>query len=182
MRIIMIGAVVLAFAAPLSSARAAGADSEACFKATLETAGDKAIEVCGQLIDAGQIEGQELATALNNRGLGYLKNDELDLAEKDFDAALKINPRYVFAWDNLGDVWRARGLFDRAVEQYNKAIEVDPEFVSAILNRGQAYEQMGDKERARKEYQTVLDMPGKDRPIDKWAKGEARKHLDKLGE
>jgi tetratricopeptide (TPR) repeat protein len=87
----------------------------------------------------------------------------------------------VYAFDNRGDIWRMRGNYDRALAEYNQALSIDPDFLSSLLNRGQTYQKMGNLRAAQDAYQTVLDRPGTDAPIEKWAKGEARRLLSEMG-
>lgn len=159
---------------------AASAQNDPCFEATLETNGDRAIAVCTKFIESGRLSGRELSRHLNNRGLGYMKNDDLDRALADFDEALNITPNYAFAYDNRGDVWREKGQFDRAIADYNSAIRVDPTFTAAYYNRGFTYERMGNKESARADYEALLRMPVT-RAIDKWAHDQARRRLGTMG-
>jgi tetratricopeptide (TPR) repeat protein len=150
-----------------------------CYRATTDN-GEKGIEVCSRLIDTGKWKGLDLARLLSNRALAYIKVKDYDHALTDLKRALAISPDYVYAYDHLGEINRLRGHYDRAITEYDKAIRIDSQFLSAYLDRGLAYEAMGDLKSARADYQRVLDLPGKDRPIDKWAKGRARTFIDKL--
>jgi len=115
------------------------------------------------------------------RGLGFVTNNDLDKAMADFDAAVRADPTYPFAYDNRGDVWRLRKQFDRAIVEYNEALRRDPDFISSYVNRGMAFEEMGNKLSAKADYEAVLKMPNKGRPIDKWARETAESQLKKLG-
>ena len=95
--------------------------------------------------------------------------------------AIRIAPDYVFAYDNRGEIKRMRKDYDGAIVDYNKAIQLDPEFVAAYLDRGSAFKEMGNRKSARADFQAVLDMKGKGRPIDEWAKKRARELIDELG-
>lgn len=176
---------ILALAAPLllaaPQAAFADRDDEECYKATLEEKGDRAIDICGRILARGRVKDRDLARTLNNRGLGYVTNKDLDKAMADFDAAVRADPTYPFVYDNRGDVWRLRKQFDRAIVEYNEALRRDPEFLSAYVNRGMAFEEMGNKLSAKADYEAVLKMPNHGRPIDKWAREMAEIQLKKLG-
>jgi tetratricopeptide (TPR) repeat protein len=163
---------------------------QSCYEATLIVSGDKAIDVCGKLLVSNMPPGHDLAVVLNNRGLGYLKNSEIDSdpdkVDEDLDNAIDyfersiaMEPNYVFAYDNRGDAYRRKQNNTQALADYTKAIELDPTFASAYLGRGKVYEAMNDRARARAEYKAVLAQTG-DRPIDKWARGEAQQRLDRI--
>jgi tetratricopeptide (TPR) repeat protein len=177
--------VLLAFAMPLMLALPqpafADKDDDECYQATLDDTGARAIKVCGRILARGKVKDRDLARTLNNRGLGYVTDKDLDKAMADFDAAVRVDPTYPFAYDNRGDVWRMRGQFDRAIVEYNEALRRDPGFISAYVNRGMAFQLMGNKRSAKADFDAVLSMPGGDRPIDKWAKETAAIELKKLG-
>jgi tetratricopeptide (TPR) repeat protein len=157
-----------------------GQTPDDCFKAGLQDDDAKLIRICTQVLEKGGIEGATLSTTISNRGLGYLRNKEYDKAIIDFSEAVLINPKNPFAFDNRGDAWREKGNYERALADYAEAIAIDPAFGSAYLNRGITYELQGDKAKARAEYQRALDLKG-DRPIDQWARRQAKTRLDKLG-
>ena len=73
-----------------------------------------------------------------------------------------------------------RGNNDKAIAEYDKAIKIDPNFLSAYYDRGQTREAMKDYDKARADYQAAVDKPGAGRPIDTWAKDQAKKALERL--
>lgn len=73
---------------------------------------------------------------------------ELTDAIADFDAALDLNPRLVYAWYNKGGIFYLLQDFPSAVECYSKAIATDPDFGEAYFNRGLAYLKTGNKSAA----------------------------------
>lgn len=73
---------------------------------------------------------------------------EYQSAINDFDKALTLNPRLVFAWFNKGNVYYSIGDYTSAMECFSRALEIDPEFGSAYFNRGLAYLRAGNKSQA----------------------------------
>jgi tetratricopeptide (TPR) repeat protein len=172
--------VVLALMA-LSPPARADDDYRDCFKASTDAKQtETGIAVCTRLIKGGQWKGVDLARLLSNRAALYIKLEKLDLAMADLDRVVAIAPDYVFAHDNRGEVWRLRGNNDKALAEYSKAIKIDPNFLSAYYDRGQTYEAMKDLDKARADYQAAADKPGDGRPIDAWAKDQAKKALERL--
>src|SRR5215831_7660943 len=53
---------------------------------------DLVIEGCSEMIDKAQQTPAILALAHNNRGVAYKANGEYDLALKDYDQAVQLNP------------------------------------------------------------------------------------------
>jgi tetratricopeptide (TPR) repeat protein len=177
---IVFASLVLALIASSEPVRADD-DYRDCFKASTDVKDtENGVAVCSRLIKAGQWKGIDLARLISNRAALYIKLDKLDLAMADLDRVVAIAPDYVFAYDNRGEVWRLRGNNDKAIAEYNKAIKIDPKFLSAYYDRGQTYEAMKDLDKARADYQAAIDQPGDGRPIDTWAKDQAKKALDRL--
>lgn len=66
----------------------------------------------------------------------------------DYDAALAINPRLVFAWFNKGNLYYEQRDYTSAMQCYAEALRIDPDFGAALFNRGICYLQMGNKRQA----------------------------------
>lgn len=66
----------------------------------------------------------------------------------DYDRALQLNPRLVFAWFNKGNLYYSAGDFTSALQCYSEAIKIDPSFGEAYFNRGLSYLQSGNKTQA----------------------------------
>ena len=66
----------------------------------------------------------------------------------DYDAALSLNPRLVFAWFNKGNIYYSIGDYTSAMQCYSEAIRIDPDFGQAYFNRGLSYLQAGNKVQA----------------------------------
>ena len=66
----------------------------------------------------------------------------------DYDKALSLNPRLVFAWFNKGNIYYSIGDFTSALHCYAEALKIDPEFGQAYFNRGLSYLQAGNKSQA----------------------------------
>lgn len=63
----------------------------------------------------------------------------------DYDAALRLNPRLVYAWFNKGNLHYALGDYTSAMQCYNEALALDPSFGPAYFNRGISYLHVGNK-------------------------------------
>lgn len=61
----------------------------------------------------------------NSRGIEYSKRGDNDLALKDFNRVLELNPNYVNALGNRSKHYELSGEFEKAIEDYSHAIEVD---------------------------------------------------------
>ncbi len=66
----------------------------------------------------------------------------------DYDAALTLNPRLVYAWFNKGNLYYSAGDYTSALRCYSEALSIDPEFGQAYYNRGLSYLQAGNRQLA----------------------------------
>ena len=65
------------------------------------------------------------AVLLNKTGIAYHQMLQLELAERYYRLALRVNPQYSEAVNNLGTVFYARKSYRRAVNQYKKALRLN---------------------------------------------------------
>lgn len=96
------------------------------------------------------------AVLANKTGIAYHQLLELGNAQKYYEKAIKLNPRYAEALNNLGTVHYARKSFRRAIEFYKKALRVTPESASVLSNLGTAYFARKNYEEAMATYQKAL--------------------------
>lgn len=90
-------------------------------------------------------EGTDAVEAeFKRRGLA----NELAAARADYDAALAVDPRLVFAWFNKGNLYYALHDYTSAMQCYSEALKLDSELGPAYYNRGITYLQMGNKRQA----------------------------------
>lgn len=66
----------------------------------------------------------------------------------DYDAALSLNPRLVYAWFNKGVIFYLLQDYAMASACFTKALETDPDFGEAYYNRGLSYLKTGHKNEA----------------------------------
>ncbi len=99
------------------------------------------------------------AILVNKIGIAYHQMMQLELARKNYERAVKLNPKYSEAINNLGTVHYARKSYRRAVNLYKRALVVNPNSASIHSNLGTAYF-------ARKNYQAAFDAYQKALSID----------------
>jgi len=81
---------------------------------------------------------QEPAT-FGNRGVAYHELGKLKEALEDFDRALSLNPRYVFALVNRGRAYSDLKKYDLAFKDFDMAIGYEPNNADALFWRGALY-------------------------------------------
>ncbi|KAB2833450.1 MAG: tetratricopeptide repeat protein [Candidatus Brocadia sp.] len=64
-------------------------------------------------------------------------------------------------YNEIGDLYLRKGMYDEAIEEYKKAIEVDPNCVIAHFNLSIVYDKKGMKNEADQEYATYKRLKPK---------------------
>ena len=94
----------------------------------------------------------------NKIGIAYHQMMQLDEARKNYEQALRLNPKYPEALNNLGTVHYARKNYRRAISFYNRALKLTPDSASIYSNLGTAQFARKKYEEAALSYQTALKL------------------------
>ncbi len=79
-------------------------------------------------------------------------------ALQEFDAAIKINPRYAIAHNNRGEAFENMSQLDDAMAAYNMAIDINPRYARAYANRGDIWRKKGNRDNAIADYRHALSI------------------------
>jgi tetratricopeptide (TPR) repeat protein len=102
-------------------------------------------------------EGPADSALLHNKtGIAFHQLLQFNLAKKEYEQAIKLNPQYAEAINNLGAIYYAQKNYRRAVRQYTKALAITPEAASIYSNLGSAYFARKDYPKAAECYQKAL--------------------------
>lgn len=80
----------------------------------------------------------------------------LAAAKKSYAKALKEDPNFIEAYDNLGQVHRQDGEYDLAVKNYTKSLELYPEGLMARQNLAVVHGLRGDYAGAVEQYEAIV--------------------------
>ena len=99
------------------------------------------------------------ALELYARGNDVKEEENYEKAIEFYEKAVKEDPKFAFAWDNLGLMYRKLENFDKAIEMYNKSLEIDPTGMMPLQNIAVAYIYKKDYTNAIKSYEklAILD-------------------------
>jgi tetratricopeptide (TPR) repeat protein len=136
-----------------SAAAAPATDNDTCTNGS----GDAAIAACDRMIAAG---GD--ARTYVKRGLQYFRKGEYDRAIRDYDEAIRLNPKDPIAFNNRGDTYAHKGDTDRAIRDFDEVIRLDPKIAIAFSNRGVLYGRKGDNDRAIRDHEEAIRLDPKD--------------------
>ena len=87
-----------------------------------------------------------------------LEQGRIEEAIRHNTEALRINPNYAKAFNNLGIALRKAGRIDEAIDCYKRAIEIDPDFATAYVNLGYALAAKGKFDEAISVYNKALKI------------------------
>src|SRR5882724_6970205 len=63
------------------------------------------------------------------------KDSNWEQATYYYGEAIRLEPCYADAWNNLGTVYFEQKNYDKAMTNYDKALACNPKFINALLNR-----------------------------------------------
>jgi tetratricopeptide (TPR) repeat protein len=130
--------------------------------ALLEATGDElhAKKYFADALDYYQAANAKEPTAqrMNKVGMMNLLLMRIDAATKDFERAIKMDPNYADAYNNLGAAYYQDHQVKQAVKQYKKAIALFPESATYHSNLGTAYMERKEFDKAASEYARALQI------------------------
>jgi tetratricopeptide (TPR) repeat protein len=118
-------------------------------------------------IESGDLPHPDIFFAFNNRGNAYAARGDYDRALKDYDEALRFNPKFAAAMRNRGTLHARKGDDDSAIRDYRDAARLDLDDPHALIGRAPA------SSRTRSRISTPLfvsarlvlsELPGERRP------------------
>ena len=113
-----------------------------------------------EILSSKSLSENEKAMDFYSKGLKEAKKENYEKAVEYFGKAVKEDPEFAFAWDNLGVNYRRLNNFDKAIECYTKSLEIDPNGLMPLQNIAVAYQY-------KKEYSKAIEAYEKLAKIDK---------------
>jgi len=110
----------------------------------------QAIDVLKDAVDRRNV------ISLNELGTTYLVMKEYDQAIMWFERALEQNPRDVYAWDGLGNVYSRLKQAEKAIECYHKVLEFEADYAPGLIKIGEAWEEQSLWDRAKAYYEVAM--------------------------
>lgn len=94
----------------------------------------------------------------NKAGIAYHQMLQLTQAKKEYEQAIRLNPKYPEAINNLGAIYYGQKSYRRAIKSYKRALTLTPRAASIHSNLGTAYFARKDYKEAAICYQTALSL------------------------
>jgi len=101
---------------------------------------------------------RDSAVIWNKIGIAYHQMLQVDEAKKNYEKALKLNPKYSEAINNLGTIYYSKRSFRKAISQYDKALKLSPNSASIYSNLGTAQFARKKYKEASESYQKALAL------------------------
>ena len=96
---------------------------------------DAAVRHFSLAIESADLPLPDIFFAFNNRGNAHAARRDYDRALRDYNEALRLNPKYAGALRNRGLVHAGRGDFDHAIQDFSEAARLDPDDPHALIGR-----------------------------------------------
>lgn len=95
------------------------------------------------------------------QGEDYSKKRDWNQAIQAYLQAVRLDPKFVEAWNNLGFCYRKLQLYTKAIGAYQLALDLRPDFPNAHEYMGRTYLAMGDRDGAMREYDILKKLDAK---------------------
>ncbi|XP_022718219.1 tetratricopeptide repeat domain-containing protein PYG7, chloroplastic-like isoform X2 [Durio zibethinus] len=79
-----------------------------------------------QAIEKWDGDDQDLAQVYNALGVSYVRDGKLEKGINQFETAVKLQPGYVTAWNNLGDAYEKKKDYKSALKAFEEVLLFDP--------------------------------------------------------
>ncbi len=107
---------------------------------------------------AAPVSERQQARQLNDRGMQMFREKNYATAREQFAQALKLQPDFALAANNLGFVYWKTNDDANAVRYFEAALKIDPSRAVAYANLGDALQRQGKADEARKAFETYLQL------------------------
>jgi tetratricopeptide (TPR) repeat protein len=95
------------------------------------------------------------ANAHFDKGNEYMEKEDYKSARKEFESAIKLDEKFIYAFDHLAISYRRQNNYKSAISYYKKSLDIFPEGDVALLNIAVCYSFLLDKENTMKYYNQI---------------------------
>jgi tetratricopeptide (TPR) repeat protein len=107
---------------------------------------------------AKSFSDNQKASEFYSKGLKEAKNENFEKAAEYFEKAVKEDPEFAFAWDNLGINYRRLKKYDEAINAYKKSLEIDPNGLMPLQNIAIVYQYKQEYSKAIEAYEKLKEI------------------------
>lgn len=117
----------------------------------------KTLVASNDLLSDKSLSDNPEAMKYYEEGYDYSQKQKFDKAIVSYRKAVELDPKFAFAWDNLGLSYRKTGNYDEALKCYKKSIEIDPYGIMPLQNIAIVYEYKKDYKQAAAVYEKLVE-------------------------
>ena len=99
-----------------------------------------------------------LAQLAYDDGMDYIGEKDYKNAILKFKKATKLDPKFAYAWDNLGISYKKTKQYNKAIEAYNKSLNIDPKGKMPLLNLAITYSLTNDLKKSEAYYKKYIKI------------------------
>ena len=110
--------------------------------------------------------GAMSASAHNDRGTNLFREKQYAEAQAEFELAVKADPNFALAANNLGFVHYRLERYPQAALWFEKTVALDPKRAVAYLNLGDVYVKLNKRAEAKRAYEKYLELAPTGRGAD----------------
>jgi Tfp pilus assembly protein PilF len=92
------------------------------------------------------------------QGRKFSSAENADQAIDSYSKAIKIDPKFVKAYNNRGIAYVWKKKYDLSIADFNKAIKLDPKNGKAYHNRAIVYSYQGETDKARQDIEKAQSL------------------------
>lgn len=105
-----------------------------------------------------KMSDSEKANEYYTAGYEAFQQNDFKTAEKQYRKAVKADPQFVYALDNLGLTYRNLKNYKKAVSYYDKSLGIYPEGIYALQNQAVAYGALERYDDALNNYYRIINL------------------------
>jgi tetratricopeptide (TPR) repeat protein len=98
------------------------------------------------------------AQVQNKIGIAFHQMLQFQLAKQNYEAAVKMDPKFPQAVNNLGTIYYSQRSYGKALKCYRRALKLDPNSASIWVNLGSDYFAKHDLKHAAQAYDKALQL------------------------
>ena len=98
------------------------------------------------------------SSAVQNRGNIYRRQRDDERALRDYEQAIRLNPRNAGAYVNRGVILADRGDHEAAIQDFDEAIRFNPKLPEAFYNRAMSFAANNDWESATRDFNEAVQL------------------------
>lgn len=116
----------------------------------------KSLMMSNEQESENSVSNKKKAREYYSQGQKYSEKEQYDLAVVQYNKAVKSDPNFAFAWDNMGLCYRKLNRYEEAIKCYKKSLEIEPKGTMPLQNMAVAYDFLKDYKSASETYLKII--------------------------